>query len=126
MSERTERPQLSPQDEHQSPSPKNGVAFRRAESLLANESDNSGERHREAFGAIENRETADRSGPTDAADALRRSSISADPRDDTDDAGAAAEQVEVDDALDQKAIEDGVAAADESAQVAWDLTPHNL
>ena len=125
MSERTEKPQLSPEEAaQQSPPPNNGVGFRRAESLLAIESENSGERGREAFGAIENRETADRSSLTAASDALRRR-VTADQPGQGDDVDAAAE-VEVDDALDQKALADGVAAADETAQVAWDLTPHNL
>jgi hypothetical protein len=126
MSERTEKPQLSPKEvAQQSPSPKNGDGFRRAENLLAVENENSGQRGREAFGAIENRETADRSSLTDASDALRRR-ITADQRGEDDDDVDAAAEVEVDNALDQKALEDGVAAADETAQVAWDLTPHNL
>jgi len=127
MSEHKENPQpLANEAEQQSAPSSNGGAYRRAESLMAIENEDSGQRGREAFGAIENRETADRSSPTDASDALRRS-ITADQRGDSDgDAGDAAEEVKVDDALDQKALEDGVAAADESAQVAWDLTPHNL
>jgi hypothetical protein len=127
MSERTEKPQLSPGDAaQQSPSPDNGVAFRRAESLLAVENENSGERGREAFSAIENREAADRqSSLPDASDALRRR-ITGDQRSKGDEDVDSAAEVEVDDALDQKALADGVAAADETAQVAWDLTPHNL
>ena len=124
MSEHKENPQLSPSKVAEESSPtSSGDTFRRAESLLAIESEDTGQTAREAYGAIENRQAADRqSGLIDAAGALRRSSEKPGEGDEVD----GATEAEVDDALDQKALEDGVAAADETAHVAWELTPHNL
>jgi hypothetical protein len=78
----------------------------------------------EAYVAIEDREAANRpSSLADASDALRRRI--------TDQPGKAgdidaATEADIEDALDQKALEDGVTAADDTAQIVWGLTPHNL
>jgi hypothetical protein len=124
MSEREEKPQPAHDEAQQSSPTNNGEPFRRAEELLAIGNEDRDESARQAFGAIEGRKTADRpSGLTDDSDALTRA-MTGDQRGD-DDVDPAAED-EVDDALDEKALEEGVADADETSQIVWGLTPHNL
>jgi len=126
MSEPKEQPQPSLEEGAQQSSPlNNGEAFQRAESLLAVGNEDSDQRARQAFVAIEEREAAGRpSNLTDDSDALTRR-ITGDQRGGDDDVDAAASE-EVDDSLDEKALEDGVAAANDTSRIVLDLTPHNL
>jgi hypothetical protein len=127
MSEPKEDPQASPEEgAQQSSAQNNGEAIRRAETLLAVGNDNSHERARQAFVAIEGRGAADRqSTPVTDLDGLSQQPTG-DPRDDDEDDVALAANNEVDDSLDEKAREDGVAVANDTSRVVWDLTPHNL
>ena len=122
MSERNLKPLQSPDEGAQQASAAgNGDAFQRAESLLAAGNEDRGERAREALAGIENRPAKDRAPPTNDADALTQSA----ERDHSDDTEHAAND-KVDDALDEKAREEGVEAADDSSRIEWGLTPHNI
>jgi hypothetical protein len=127
MLERKGEPQASPEEgTQQSSLPNNGEASRRAENLLAVENEDSLERSRKALVAIEDRGTADRqSTPISDLDGLTQHPT-VDQRDDEEDDVALAANNEVDDSLDEKAREDGVAVANDTSRIVWDLTPHNL
>jgi hypothetical protein len=126
MSELTEKPQPSPEAGAQQSSPPNsGEAFRGAENLRALQSEDGDERGRQAFVAIEDRGVADPpSNLTGDSDAPGRR-ITGD-QSDGDDEVEPATDAEVEDALDEKTREDGIAAANDTSQIVWDLTPHNL
>ena len=123
MSEPKEQPHPAPEKAApQSPPANNGDAFRRAENLLAVETQDGNARAQQAFVAIEGREAADRpSNLTDDSDALRRR-VTGDERG----GDAADDHDKVDDALAEEAREDGVTAANDTSQIVWAMTPHNL
>jgi hypothetical protein len=126
MSQPNDKPTPSPDVGAQQSSPlNNGESFGRAENLLAVGNEDSDQRARQAFVAIEEREAAGRpANLTNDSDALTRR-ITGDQHNGDDDMDPAAAD-EVDDALDEKALEEGVAAANDTSRIVLDLTPHNL
>jgi hypothetical protein len=92
-----------------------GAALGRAEDQLAAGNQDSSERAHEALTALEGGSGAQVSGHPDGSDAITRRRTGDEHGDD-----------ELDQALDDKALEDGVATATETAQIVHALTPHNL
>jgi hypothetical protein len=125
MSESKNKPTQSPEEGAQQSSPlNNGESFGRAETLLTVGNVDSDKRARKAFVAIEERLASERpSNLNDDSDALTRR-ITGDQHNGDDDLDPAAD--EVDDALDEKALGEGVAAANDTSRIVLDLTPHNL
>jgi hypothetical protein len=114
--EKDQRPAI--RDEAQTSSPLDkGEAFQRAESQLAEGNHDSSGRAHDALSAIEGGVTsAQPSSGTDGSDALTRRRTGDEHGDDA----------ELDEALEDKALEDGMAAAKDTAQIVQALTPHNL
>jgi hypothetical protein len=125
MSEQNDRLQQAPAEGSQPASPATSPkGFERAENALAAGNEDSAARSREAIAGMENRPGEDRASKADEAGAVTRQSSLHEG-----DAGSDAERKvdkEEDEALDEKALQEGVEAAEDSSHVGWDLTPHNI
>jgi hypothetical protein len=125
MSERNKEPLQAPTEGAQQAAPSNNRAgFDRAENRMAAGNQDSDARAREAVAGIENRPSADRASKRDVADAMTRHATDAEKAEGSEADRAASKKL--DDALDEKARERGVNAAEESSQTEWGLTPHNI
>lgn len=123
MSERNEKPLQAPQEGAQQASPPaRGDAFQRAENLLAAGNEDAGARGREAVAGIENRPARDEASRRTAAEASTQGATQ--DREASQAERAANEKVADD--LGEKAREEGVEAAEQSSQIEWGLTPHNI
>jgi hypothetical protein len=93
-----------------------GAAVERAEDQLAAGNQDSSERSHEALTSLEGGSAEQMSNHHNGSDAVTRRRTGDEHGDDH----------ELDQALDDKALVDGVAAANETAQIVQALTPHNL
>lgn len=123
MSERNKKPLQAPEEGAQQASPPaRGDAFQRAENLLAAGNEDAGARGREAVAGIENRPARDEAHRRTATEASTQGATQEPEGTQTEQ--AANKKMAGD--LGEKAREEGVEAADQSAQIEWGLTPHNI
>jgi hypothetical protein len=117
MTEPEKALQPSTKDEAKGSSPlARGAAVERAEDQLAAGNQDSSERSHEALTVLEGGSAEQMSNRPNGSDAVTRRRTGDEHDDDH----------ELDEALDDKALVDGVAAANETAQIVQALTPHNL